>query len=118
MKILTDENIPLITIEALRVLGHDVTSLHEVRRKGMKDTAVWRLAMREHRILVTTDKGFAKYRTENHSGLLIVRLKKPSIDRIHSHVLAAIAEIPPSDWPGLLVTMRDTARGLWKAKKS
>ena len=67
-------------------------------------------------ILVTADKGFAKHRAEKHCGILIVRLKKPDLQKIHNRVLAAFAEFPEKEWPGLLVTMRDTARAVWRLK--
>jgi hypothetical protein len=36
LKILADENIPLVTVDALVTLGHDVLSLHDAINKGMK----------------------------------------------------------------------------------
>ena len=67
-----------MTVEALNALRHEVCSLHEVKRKGMKDTPVWSLAQTEQRMLITTDKGFAQHREEERCGILIIRLKKPN----------------------------------------
>ena len=57
MKILVDENIPRITVEALRQLGHDVKDLRGTSEEGSDDTYLWQIALNESRLLVTTDKG-------------------------------------------------------------
>jgi len=116
LKILADENIPLVTIESLRTFGHDVLSLHDSGRKGMKDTPVWSIVQNEQRLLVTTDKGFARHRNERHYGILVVRLRKPNLMKIDERVLAALSEIPEQEWPGLLLTIRDTTKAAWKKK--
>ena len=66
MKILVDENIPRITVEELRRLGHDVLDVRGTPQQGMEDDDLWRLAQTEQRLLITTDKGFAEHRDEEH----------------------------------------------------
>lgn len=63
MRIFVDENIPLMTAEALRALGHDVRGTPD---EGLRDDALWKMAQREERLLITTDKGFAHYRMGPH----------------------------------------------------
>ena len=58
MKILVDENIPNITVTALRTAGHDVLDIRGTPRQGIVDEELWALAQTEERMLVTTDKGF------------------------------------------------------------
>jgi predicted nuclease of predicted toxin-antitoxin system len=116
LKILADENIPLLTVDALVKSGHDVLSLHEPIHKGLKDKPLWALAQTGCRLLITTDKGFARYRDEDHFGILIIRLKKPSLQKIHDRVLAALSQVAENEWPGLLITMRDAAKSQWKKK--
>ena len=41
MKILVDENIPRITVSALRELGHDVRDVRGTRTEGMGDSDLW-----------------------------------------------------------------------------
>jgi predicted nuclease of predicted toxin-antitoxin system len=78
MNILVDENIPRLTIEALRGLGHDVLHLHGTPEQGISDEVLWLRAQAAQRMVLTTDKGFASHRDELHSGLLIVRLRQPN----------------------------------------
>lgn len=98
------------------MLGHDVKSAHNQEHKGLNDLSLWKLVQKESRILITTDKGFAKYRDETHSGILIIRLRMPNSKKINERVLAAINEFPESEWLGLLVIMRDKTKGIWKSK--
>ena len=65
MKIFADENIPLMTVEALRALGHDVLDIRGTVDEGMPDDNIWEKAQREKRMLITTDKGFADCVTNN-----------------------------------------------------
>jgi len=43
----------------------------------MEDDRLWVRLLREQRLLITTDKGFAQHRQESHHGILIVRLRQP-----------------------------------------
>jgi len=113
VKILVDENIPLMTVAELQVLGHDVLDMRGTSREGMSDSSLWESAQREQRLLVTTDKGFAVKRQESHWGILIIRLRQPNRSRIHRRVLDAINHIGESEWRGLLVVMRDKVMSLW-----
>jgi predicted nuclease of predicted toxin-antitoxin system len=60
MKIFVDENIPLMTVRALREMGHDVIDIRGTADEGMIDDALWEIIQREERLLITTDKGFTK----------------------------------------------------------
>jgi predicted nuclease of predicted toxin-antitoxin system len=68
MKILVDENIPRMTVDRLRALGHDVKGIRGTKSQGLLDSDLWRVAMTEGRVLVTTDKGFTEYRWTPHRG--------------------------------------------------
>jgi predicted nuclease of predicted toxin-antitoxin system len=92
MKILVDENIPLVTVDELRQRGHDVSDIRETTDKGMEDELLWKKACDEGRLLITTDKGFSQNRDKKHNGILIITLRKPNTDKIHSRVLKALAE--------------------------
>ncbi|MFQ5808695.1 MAG: DUF5615 family PIN-like protein [Armatimonadota bacterium] len=114
MKILVDENIPWMTAEALRELGHDVRDVRGTTGEGVSDEALWGLAQDQGRLVITTDRGFASHRAEPHFGILLVRLRQPNRARIHRRVLQAVAEIDSGEWPGLLVSMRDTVMSTWR----
>jgi predicted nuclease of predicted toxin-antitoxin system len=59
MRILVDENIPLMTVSALRELGHDVKDVRGSAEQSLSDPELWAIALDEARLFVTTDKGFA-----------------------------------------------------------
>ena len=115
MRILVDQNIPNMTADQLRAMGHDVLDIRGTERQGMFDDELWPLAQTEQRMLVTTDKGFSEHRDEPHYGLLIVRLRQPNEQRIHVRILAAFRQFTERDWPGLLVVMRDAVQSVHRA---
>jgi predicted nuclease of predicted toxin-antitoxin system len=108
MKILVDENIPRMTVSALRALGHDVRDLRGSSEQGLSDPDLWEIARAESRLLVTTDKGFAEYRSFEHSGILIIRLRQPNRKKIHDRVMMAMNAFSETEWQSALVVMRDS----------
>lgn len=56
MKILVDENIPRMTVEGLRTLGHDVKDIRGTSQQALSDPDLWHMATDEARLLITTDK--------------------------------------------------------------
>lgn len=114
MRILVDENIPLMTVQELRRLGHDVLDIRGTAEEGAPDDELWSNAQREHRLLVTTDAGFADLRHEDHHGILIIRLRQPNRQKIHERVMQGLGQFAETEWPGLLVTMRDTVQSIWR----
>ena len=115
MRILVDENIPRITVQELRALGHDVHDVRGSERQGIFDDELWSFAQSEERMLVTTDKGFSEHRDKKHRGILIVRLRQPNEQRIHARILAAFRQFAEHEWPGLLVVMRDAVQSVHRA---
>ncbi len=118
MKILVDENIPLMTVAALRRKGHDVLDIRGTSQQGIDDSTLWQIAQQEARLLVTTDKGFAQRRHESHCGVIVVRLRPPNRHRIHRRVMDAVSLVPGDEWVSLLVTMRDTLHSLWRPESA
>lgn len=114
LTILADENIPSMTIETLRTLGHDVLDIRGTPLEGSADSKLWDLGRAQERLLITTDKGFARRRHEAHHGILIVRLRQPNRQRIHDRVLQTLARFPPGNWAGRLVVVRDTVLTVWQ----
>ncbi|MCH8873939.1 DUF5615 family PIN-like protein [candidate division KSB1 bacterium] len=45
MKILVDENIPAITVEALQKLGHNVLDIRGTPKEGFADKKLWQLTL-------------------------------------------------------------------------
>ena len=118
MKILVDEHIPLMTVQELRVLGHDVRDIRGTPDQELQDDALWLMAQREERLLITTDKGFTQYRAISHYGVLIVRLRRPNRHKIHQRIMQALRQFRDIEWPGLLVAMRDFAQSTWRVRES
>lgn len=59
MRLLANENIPRLAIDALRAAGHDVAWISE-RSPSVADDDVLALAVKESRILLTFDKDFGE----------------------------------------------------------
>jgi len=114
MRVLVDENIPKVTVQALTGLGHDVLDIRGTDKEGTDDENLWALALSEARLLITTDKGFVDHRDEHHHGILIVRLHQPNEERIHARVMAALRQFTEQEWPRLTVVMRDSVQSVWK----
>ena len=112
MKIFADENIPNRTVHELVAMGHEVLDFRGTADQGMEDELLWARIIREGRLLITTDKGFTQHRHESHHGILIVRLRQPNEAKIHDRVLRAIMQFSESEWPGLLVVMRDAVQSV------
>jgi len=117
MKVLVDENIPLITVDELRLKGFDVTDIRGSAEQGITDEVLWQKAQQEKRLFITTDKGFSIHRDEVHHGILIVRLKQPTRIKIHQRVIQAITKYSEQQWHGLMVVMRDTVQSSWKSRQ-
>lgn len=117
MRILVDENIPRATVAELIALGHDVFDVRGTDLQGIQDDELWELAQSEQRLLITSDKEFSSHRTEDHFGILVVRLRQPNRQSIHERVLAVMRSLPERDWPGSLVVVRDSVMSQSQRKK-
>ena len=81
MKIILDENLPMLLAESLQNLGHDVHTTLGEGLTGQADRAGWDAAQAESRFLVTQDLDFADLRQfapGTHAGILVIRLHDPS----------------------------------------
>jgi len=115
LNILIDENIPRLTAERLRELGHEVRDVRNTLKQGIEDSELWATAIADKRLLISTDRGFTEYRRSDHYGILIVRLHQPNRARIHNAIMIAMDRFTEADWPGLLVVVRDTTLSVSKA---
>lgn len=117
MNIFVDENIPSMTVRELIKLGHNIIDIRGSDKKGMIDDDIWKFCQEEKRLLITTDKGFAQKRHENHYGILIIRLKQPNKLKIHQKVMQAINRFKEEKWNGLTVIMQDLFHTISISKK-
>ena len=117
MDILVDENVPLASVKQLRRMGHDVVDVRGTADEGISDELLWNKTYAEKRLLITTDRGFARYRDRKHYGILIVSLHRPNRRKINQRVIKAMKLFPAEQWPGMLVVMRDVAMSTWRSGK-
>ena len=117
MKILVDENIPMISVAQLRQMDHDVLDIRGTDAQGMTDETLWNKACQEGRLLITTDRGFAAHRQAEHHGILIVSLRQPNRQKIHKRIIEGLKLFSPEQWPGLLVVMRDASVSSWRRRQ-
>jgi predicted nuclease of predicted toxin-antitoxin system len=118
VKILVDENIPLLCVEHLRKTGHDVVDMRGTEEEGISDEAIWTKAQHDRRLLITTDKGFARRRNENPHGILVVSLRRPNRHKLTRRIIEAMGLFSSAQWPGQLVVMRDTVMSTWRMNAS
>jgi len=115
VKILVDENIPTVCVKQLREMGHDIIDVRGTPEEGISDEYLWDKAQQGGRLLITTDRGFARRRYAKHAGMLIVLLRRPNRERIRQRVMETMRLFPPDEWTDLLVIMRDTVMSTWRA---
>ena len=60
MRIIVDENIPLMTANELRSLGHNVMDIRGTDLEGIDDEELWKIVLKEKRLLISTDKSSRK----------------------------------------------------------
>ena len=117
MRIFVDENIPKMTIRTLQEMGHDIRDIRGTTLEGIEDDAIWELIQNENYMLITTDKGFIRYRNNRHKGILIIRLKHPNRHKIHKRIVKAIVQFTEEEWKLLTVVMRDNIQSTSRPSK-
>lgn len=111
MRIKLDENLPTVLVGDLGDLGHDVDHVHDEGLTGKSDSDVWTAAQREQRFLITQDVRFADIRIFGrglHSGLMLVRLKRPGIQSLSARVRTIFGSEDSSSWPGCFLVLTDS----------
>lgn len=101
MRLLANENVPLVAVTALRESGHDVVWIR-VEAPGSGDREVLARAQAESRILITFDKDFGElaYRAGLPSacGVILFRIAKSSPEKIARVAVASLKS--RADWAG------------------
>ncbi|MEW6251875.1 MAG: DUF5615 family PIN-like protein [Planctomycetota bacterium] len=110
MNIKLDENIPSELAEFLQRLGHSTDTVHAEGLSGRPDPEVWEAAQRGQRFLITQDLDFAdirKFQPGAHAGLLLVRLREPTLRRLIDRLTAVLESADLSAWRGCVAILSD-----------
>ncbi len=84
MRFLADENLYIPIVSGLRKRGHDVFSIIEQGDVGLSDEEIFRMAVKENRVIVTMDKHFSnmlRFPSDQCGGIIVVRLYKIRVDK-------------------------------------
>jgi predicted nuclease of predicted toxin-antitoxin system len=103
MKLLANENFPLLAVEALCAAGHDVLWVR-TDMPGKTDDVILQRAQDEGRLVLTFDKDFGelacRYGLPANCGVILFRLHTQSPVHMRDRVLDALAQ--RQDWAGYL----------------
>ena len=94
MHIIADENITDLLVATLRSQGYYVTYIKESAR-GSLDPAILAAATQSNQLLITNDKDFGElvyHRGHAHSGVLLVRLSKLTVEEEAEEVARLVQE--------------------------
>jgi predicted nuclease of predicted toxin-antitoxin system len=98
MRFKVDENLPEDVAALLNESGHDAVTVLIENLGGSTDAKISAVCKQEERILITLDTDFADIRSyppDQHSGLIVLRLKRQ--DKIH--VIQAIKRLVEAAFP-------------------
>ena len=103
MKLLANENFPLLAVKALQDLGHDVLWARTDMR-GEADDVILHRAQAEDRLVVTFDKDFGelafRWGLPASCGVILFRLRTLSPDYVRNRVVEILAARADADWLG------------------
>lgn len=101
MKLLANENFPLLAVVALRDAGHDVLWAR-TDLTGEADDVILQRAQDDDRLVVTFDKDFGelavRWGLPASCGVILFRLRTQSPEHVRKRVLETLAE--RADWLG------------------
>jgi predicted nuclease of predicted toxin-antitoxin system len=109
MRLKLDENLPRELIDAVRQAGHDAHTVLDERLDGHADDDIWRAAVAEDRIVISTDNDFGRLATHTgtHPGVFIIRPGAQSREAITLLGLRALGQIPLEEWRNRIVVAED-----------
>jgi predicted nuclease of predicted toxin-antitoxin system len=101
LRLLADENLPRILVDALRQAGHDVVWV-ATQLTAARDSEVLAFAQAEARIVLTFDRGFGELafrrRLPASSGVILLRLSTSDPENLTLNVVRALDA--REDWRG------------------
>ncbi len=101
LRILADENLPRVMVQAIRDAGHDVVWIREIAR-SLPDDAILQMASEQGRLVLTGDKDFGDLTFERGvaatTGIILIRARGSGSGALTSVVLDALSAA--RDWHG------------------
>lgn len=101
MKLIANENFPLLAVEGLRQAGHDIVWVRTEMRAAT-DQQVLERAQADERLVITFDKDFGelafRWGLSATCGVILFRLRLQSPEYVKTLVVETLA--PRPDWSG------------------
>lgn len=107
MRFLTDECISPTTVRLLRQLGHDVLDIKELKRFGLNDSDIYRIAREHQRVIFTTDHGFRAFDPAACGGIIISTVRPNTPVRYEPRLKHLLTTTPLEDLTGRLVLLEE-----------
>ena len=104
MKLLADENIRKRLVRVLKESGHNV----KVVEKGTKNSALFLLAKKERRILLTNDTEFSDdklYHPNKTSGIILLRVFPNTFQNQKEALMRLLGKFKENEFSGRLVEL-------------
>ncbi|MEK6920792.1 MAG: DUF5615 family PIN-like protein [Nanoarchaeota archaeon] len=119
MKFLTDENVAISVVKAIRTAGFDVKDVKEEKLHALSDKEVVNFANKEDRIIITHDKDFGillSQKKGDMSGVILLRFKNQNPKLIAPIILSVLRSNVHEKFVGNLVIISENSVVIQKVK--
>ena len=89
MRLLADQDVYKVTIDALKLWGHDVVTVKELGMQGATDRDLLRKAKIDKRLVITRDKDFGTlvfWEKELSTGVVLLRITPMTTKEVHHEI--------------------------------
>ena len=101
MRFLSDENVRKRLVKVLSEAGHDV----KLAEKRIKNSALFILAEKESRILLTNDRDFLEANPGKSTGIIVLRVFPDTFENQKSALLRVFSKFKESEFFGKVVAV-------------
>lgn len=106
MNLFADECVYKVTVDLLRLWGHDVITAQEAGLSGRLDEEILAYALMHERVLITIDMDFSNirhYTPGSHRGIIVAKIRPRNVDAIHKVLQYLLTNIEPDKLSASLV---------------
>lgn len=110
MKILADMHISPVTVNFLKVLGHDTIRVNEILPSNSSDKIIVETAKKEQRVIITQDLDFSEIISlsgEKAPSLISLRLSSSRIEYVNERLEKVLPKIEFDIVKGSIVVVED-----------